>query len=498
MAAEKLMPQNVEAESSMLGAILIDPEALDVVLRELHTPKDCYNEAHATILTAQAEYLESEGHAPDLVELCDELARRGKLDEVGGTSYVSSLANHVPTSRNARHYARIVAREAVLRRIINAAGQMAGVAYSEPDADAALEQAQGFIDDVVATFTPDGRRPGPRQIRAGLSDLIDVLGEEGDNGERHRGVVGVPTFNSLDRPAYDKPLLGGLRKDDLITLAARPAVGKTSLAISIAHRNAVSARQDERRGVLIFSLEMSEEELITRLLAMEARVDLARLRSRWLDDDEWARVNGASGALADAPVYIDDTPAISLAEVRARTRRAVAEWNIGLVVVDYLQLMSGAALPQNASTRYVRGYENRQQEVSAIARGLKNLAREMHVPVLALSQLSRGVEQRADKTPQLSDLRESGEIEQASDVVMFIKRDDEDRPNVADILVAKHRGGPTGQVSLYFEAACARYRDLEVFDRDGRNLATGEQQQPVPARARDYVYDSADRDGWEG
>ncbi len=442
MAVEKLLPQNVEAEAGVLGSLLIDPEAI-VQIADFLRPEDFYNEAHRTIYQAAVELFES--HEPaDLITLCDELARRGKLDEVGGTSYVSSLANQVPTSRNVKHYAQIVERTAILRRLINAAGQIAGVAYSEPDADAALEQAERFIYEV-----------GQRAIRSDFDSLGAILRDYIDKldqlHERRGAVVGVGTgFADLDK------MTSGLQKSDLIVLAARPSIGKTALALSLAHNAALRYRH----GIAIFSLEMSKEQLAARLLSMDAHVDQQRLRTGYLDDDEWERISESVGRLADTQIYIDDTPGITLAEMRSKSRRLMLDRGFDLLIVDYLQLMQG-------SGGAARGPENRVQEISEISRGLKMLARELNVPVLALSQLSRAVESRTDKHPQLSDLRESGAIEQDSDIVMFIYRDevynpDTDRKNIADIIVAKHRNGPIGSVSLYFQAAQTRFRDLDL------------------------------------
>ncbi|HKS69007.1 MAG TPA: replicative DNA helicase, partial [Ktedonobacterales bacterium] len=383
MAVEKLLPQNVEAEAGVLGSLLIDPEAI-VQIADFLRPDDFYNEAHRTIYQAALELFES--HEPaDLITLCDELGRRGKLDEVGGTSYVSSLANQVPTSRNVKHYAQIVERTAILRRLINAAGQIAGVAYSEPDADAALEQAEKFIYEV-----------GQRAIRSDFDSLGAILRDYIDKldqlHEQRGSVVGVGTgFSDLDK------MTSGLQKSDLIILAARPSIGKTAMSLSLAHNAALRYHH----GIAMFSLEMSKEQLAARLLSMDARVDQQRLRTGYLDDDEWERISESVGRLADTQIYIDDTPGITLAEMRSKARRLMLDRGFDLLIVDYLQLMQGSGGNQ-------RGHENRVQEISEISRGLKMLARELNVPVLALSQLSRAVESRTDKHPQLSDLRESG------------------------------------------------------------------------------------------
>ena len=446
MAVEKLLPQNVEAEAGVLGSLLIDPEAV-VQVADFLRPEDFYREAHRTIFQAVLDLYETGGPA-DLITLTDELARRGKLDEIGGVSYVSSLANQVPTSRNVKRYAQIVERTAVLRRLINAAGQIAGVAYNEPDADDAIGQAEHLIADVSGRFSHSDFD----HIRDTLREYIDKL----DQLHEHRGsIVGVASgFSDLDK------LTGGLQKSDLVILAARPSVGKTAMSLSLAH----NASLRYGHGVAVFSLEMSKEQLVARLLSMDAQVDQQRLRTGYIDDDEWERISESVGRLSEANIYIDDTPGIPLVEMRSKARRLMMEHGFDLLIVDYLQLMQGSGGGR-------QGHENRVQEISEISRGLKGLARELNVPVLALSQLSRAVESRTDKKPQLSDLRESGSIEQDADVVMFIYRDevynpDTDRKNIADIIVAKHRNGPVGQISLYFQATQTRYRDLELRTPD--------------------------------
>ena len=444
MAVEKLLPQNVEAEASVLGSLLIDPEAI-VQIADFLRPEDFYREAHRTIYQAALDLFETREPA-DLITLTDELARRDKLEEVGGISYVSSLANQVPTSRHVKHYAQIVERTSVLRRLIHAAGQIAGVAYNEPDANTAIEQAEQYLFEVSQRSS----RTEFDSVGVILRDYLDTL----DHLQEQRGtVVGVATgFADLDK------MTSGLQKSDLVILAARPSVGKTAMALSLAHNSA-----NKGYGVAIFSLEMSKEQLVGRLLSMDAMIDQQRLRTGYLDDDEWERISESVARLSDKPIYIEDTAGITLSEMRSKARRLMMEHPYDLLIVDYLQLMQG--------TGGGPGHENRVQEISQISRGLKVLARELNVPVLALSQLSRAVESRTDKRPQLSDLRESGSIEQDSDIVMFIYRDevynpDTDRKNIADIIVAKHRNGPVGQVSLFFQAAQTRYRDLDLRTPD--------------------------------
>ena len=412
---EKLLPQNIEAECGVLGSIIIDPEAIVQVSDFLHAD-DFYRDAHNTIYEVILQLYEE--HEPaDFITICDELERRNKLEEVGGASYITSLINQVPTSGNVEFYARIVERTAILRRLIHAAGQIAAIAYEEGDADIALDKAEQLIFNI-----------SQRHARSDFTHMREVLAEymnKLDQLHEHRGtIVGVPTgFTDLDR------LTGGLQKSDLIVLAARPGIGKSSLALSLAHNTALKYRN----SIAVFSLEMSKDQLAQRLLSMDARIDQQRLRTGIIEEDEWDRI-----------VYAMDT---------------LSEHGIDLIIVDYLQLMQ--------ATIGGRRNENRVQEISEISRSLKGLARELNVPVLALAQLSRAVESRQSKVPQLSDLRESGSIEQDSDIVMFIYRDDlynqeSERKNIADIIIAKHRNGPVGEISLYFQASQTRFRDLEL------------------------------------
>jgi replicative DNA helicase len=438
---EKLLPQNIEAECGTLGSIIIDPEAI-VQVADFLTAEDFYRDAHRTIYEVILQLYEE--HEPaDYITICDELERRNKLEDVGGASYITSLINQVPTSGNVEYYGRIVERTAILRRLIHAAGQIAAIAYEEADAEAALDKAEQLIFAI-----------GQRHSRSDFSHLRELLSDYMEKleqlHERRGTIVGVPTgFTDLDR------LTGGLQKSDLIVLASRPGTGKTSLALSLAHNAAVKFQN----SIAVFSLEMSKEQLVQRLLSMDAGVDQQRMRTGWIEDDDWERIVYAMGTLSEANIWIDDTASISSMELRSKARRLQAEHGVDLIIVDYLQLMQ--------STAGGKRNENRVQEISEISRNLKGLARELNVPVLALAQLSRAVESRQSKVPQLSDLRESGSIEQDSDIVMFIYRDDvynpeSERKNIADIIVAKHRNGPVGQVSLYFQANQTRFRDLEL------------------------------------
>jgi replicative DNA helicase len=379
---EKLLPQNIEAECGVLGSIIIDPEAIVQVADFLHSD-DFYRDAHRTIFQVIMELYEQR-EAADFITICDELERQGKLETVGGASYITSLINQVPTSGNVEFYGRIVERNAILRRLIHAAGQIAAIAYDESDADVALDKAEQLIFNISQNHA--------RTDFSLLRDLLTDFQEKLNQLHERRGViVGVPTgFTDLDR------LTGGLQKSDLIILAARPAMGKTSMALSLAHNSAIQYQN----SVVVFSLEMSKEQLVQRLLSMDAKVDQQRLRTGWIEDDEWERIVYSMGTLSEANIWIDDTAGISTIEMRSKARRLQAEHGIDLIIVDYLQLMQATV----DGKRNV----NRVQEISEVSRSLKALARELDVPVLALAQLSRAVESRQSKVPQLSDLRESG------------------------------------------------------------------------------------------
>jgi len=378
---EKLLPQNIEAECGVLGSIIIDPEAI-VQVSDFLQPEDFYRDAHRTIYEVILHLYQS-GEPADFITICDELERRNRLEDVGGASYITSLINQVPTSGNVEYYGHIVERTSTLRRLIHAAGQIAAVAYEEGDADVALDKAERLIFEI-----------SQRHSRSDFSSMEAILAEYMTKLEqlnaRRGSIIGVPTgFTDLDR------LTGGLQRSDLVILAARPGVGKTSLALSVAHNAALKYKH----SVAIFSLEMSKEQLAQRLLSMDAGIDQQRMRTGWIEEDEWERIVYASDKLSEANIWIDDTAGISTMEMRSKARRLQAEHGVDLIIVDYLQLMQASSSGRN---------ENRVQEVSEISRSLKGLARELNVPVLALAQLSRSVESRQSKVPQLSDLRESG------------------------------------------------------------------------------------------
>jgi replicative DNA helicase len=433
MPEDRLPPQNIEAEEAVLGSLLLDPTCI-VQIADFLRPGDFYREKNNWVYEADVA-LYDRRNVIDVVTLCDELERQGHLADVGGSAYISTLMNAVPTAAHVEHYAHIVERCATLRRLITAGTGIVRLGYQE-DADPAiaLDKAEQLI------FAVAERRLSRDfvTLREALRDYFDQI----DTLHAHHGkLVGVPTgFHDLD------DLLGGLHNSDLIIVAGRPSAGKTSFATTIAQHIAVS----EKKPVALFSLEMSVEQLVQRLLCSEANVDSQRLRGGFIDDDEWQRITEAMGTLSDAPMFIDDSANITAMELRTKARRLKAEHDIGAVFIDYLQLM----------------------QVSEIARSLKGLARELNVPVVALSQLSRAVESRNPHTPILSDLRESGSIEQDADVVMFVHREEmydqnTEKKNIADIIVAKHRNGPIGTIPLRWFGSQTRFADLAVQPADG-------------------------------
>jgi replicative DNA helicase len=443
MTVDRLPPQNIEAEQSVLGSLLIDREAIIKTAPFLRA-EDFYREAHGRIYAAILDLHEHREPA-DFVTLCDALERSAELDSVGGPAYLTSLINSVPTSIHVEHYAHIVERTAILRRLIEAAGKIAGLAYGEAeDVDVVVDRAEQILFDV-----------SQRRVSRGLTPIKRILTEYYDRIEylhQHQGeMVGLPTgFLDLDR------LLGGMQRSDLIIVAGRPGMGKSSLGMSIAHNTALK----HNAVVAFFSLEMSAEQLVQRLIAGETGITSQRLRTGDIRDIEWDKLVKASGTLAETAVFVDDTPSPSPMEIRTKCRRLAAEYGLDLIIVDYLQLMRGGGRS-----------ENRVQEVSYISRQLKALARELSVPVVAMSQLSRAVESRQDKRPILSDLRESGTIEQDADVVIFIYRDEmydenTERKHIADIIISKHRNGPTGQISLRFAAEQTKFVDLDTYHKD--------------------------------
>jgi replicative DNA helicase len=438
-APNKTLPQNIEAEEAVLGSLLIDPDAIIRVATFLQ-PDDFYVQRNGWIYAAIRDLHERREPA-DLVTLTDELERREQLAQIGGPPFLTSLINATPTSIHVEYYARIVERTAILRRLIDAAGQIAKLAYQDvDDVDEVVDRAESIIFGVSEKRASRDLVP-IRQVLDEFYDRIEYL-------SAHQGeIIGIPTgLADLDK------LLGGFQRSDLIIIAGRPGMGKTSLALSIALQAA--RKWDKRVG--IFSLEMSNEQVVQRLVSAETGIDSQRLRLGDIHENEWPIFVQATSLLSDTQVFIDDTPAISALEMRTKARRLHAEHGLDLLIVDYLQLMRGDFRS-----------ENRVQEISFISRSLKGLARELNIPVVALSQLSRAVEARHDKRPMLSDLRESGSIEQDADVVVFVYRDeiynpDTEFPSIAELRVGKHRSGPTGIFSVYFKKELAQFVDLEI------------------------------------
>lgn len=437
---ERQLPSNIEAECGVLGSLLIDPEAVSLVADWL-SPDDFYRDSHRTIYEAMIALYEH--HQPaDFITLCDLLEQRKQLETVGGGSYLTSLITGVPTSGNVEYYGRIVAQKAGFRRLIHAAGHIAALGYTE------TEDAQERAEQLLFALQ--------RHSTRGFLSLAEVMGDCMNDLEavqkREQRLLGVPTgFRYLD-----SALGGGLQRSDLVLLAARPGNGKTSLALTIA----ASAALTEHKRVAFFSLEMSARQLGLRLLAMRANQDQRRLRLGLIDD--WDQVVIASDELAEGAIWIDETAGISHTALRSKVRRLQATHGVDLIIVDYLQLMHAL---QGDGKRFAL----REQEIAEISRSLKAVAKELNVPVLALAQLSRAVESRQNKRPQLSDLRESGALENDADVALFIYRedlyqepDDTAMRNMAEIIIAKHRNGPVGQVVLRFDPSRTCFTDIEA------------------------------------
>lgn len=439
---DRLPPQNLEAEASVLGGIMLDRDAVIKIADQLSSD-DFYDQRNQQIFETMLELYEDR-MSIDLLTVSNKLEEKGFLETIGGMSYLTSLVNSTPSAAHVVHYAKIVQKKGTLRKLIHASSDIINSAFGDiEDVDTLLDVAEQKLFGVSQKYLKQNFIP--------LSSVLHETFDRIDELHKERGKLrGIATgFADLDR------LLGGLQKSDLIILAARPSMGKTSLALDIVRHVGVK----EKVPVGIFSLEMSKDQLVDRLLAAEADVDMWRMRTGRLSDEgennDFERIGHAMGRLAEAPIFIDDSASSNIMEIRTKARRLQAENDLSLIVVDYLQLMEG------------RSTENRVQEVSEISRALKSLARELNVPVLALSQLSRAVESRNPPIPQLSDLRESGSIEQDADVVMFIYREDlykgrnAKRPNIAEIYIKKHRNGPTGQLDLYFDQTKTSFRNLE-------------------------------------
>ncbi|MBO9542145.1 replicative DNA helicase [bacterium] len=439
---ERIPPQSIEAEQSVLGALLISADAL-VRVSEILKPESFYRHAHATLYETILRVAER-GEPVDLVTVSTDLRTANRLDEIGGYTYLMDLAASIPTAANAEYYARIVEEKAALRALITGGTKIVELGYSQTQKlDETIDEAERIIFDVA-----QGRRTSKdiSHIKDILRDTFETIEHRYENQDN---VMGYATgYYDLDY------MMSGLHSSDMIVLAARPAMGKTSFALNLAQNIA----KLNNLPVMVFSLEMSKEQLAQRLICSEARINAHRIKTGFLSETDWPKLTEAIGSLASSPIYIDDTPAITVMEVRGKARRlkALEKKELGLIVIDYLQLMSGGGSSSDG---------NRVQEISAISRNLKALARELNVPIIALSQLSRAVESRTDKRPMLSDLRESGAIEQDADIVMFIYRDEYYNQesldkNVAEVILAKHRNGPVGTVKLFFEKEHTRFENL--------------------------------------
>ncbi|AQQ54915.1 replicative DNA helicase [Planococcus lenghuensis] len=427
-AIDRVPPHNYEAEQSVIGAVFLEPQAL-ITVAEIVMPEDFYRLAHQKIFSTMLA-LNDRGKAIDVVTVTEELSAKRELEDVGGISYLAEIANSVPTAANAVHYANIVEEKALLRRLIRTATSIVEDGFTrEDEVEALLSEAEKKMMEVSS-----------RKNAGDFKHIKDVLVNTYDNIEmlhtRKGDVTGIPTgFRDLDR------ITAGFQRNDLIIVAARPSVGKTAFALNVAQN--VATKTDE--NVAIFSLEMGAEQLVMRMLCAEGNIDAQILRTGALQNEDWRKLTMAMGSLSNSGIFIDDTPGVRINEIRAKCRRLKQEHGLGMILIDYLQLIQGNGRPG----------ENRQQEVSEISRSLKGLARELQVPVIALSQLSRGVEQRQDKRPMMSDLRESGSIEQDADIVSFLYREDyydketEDQ-NMIEIIIAKQRNGPVGTVKLAF------------------------------------------------
>ncbi|MUV37922.1 DNA helicase [Lentibacillus sp. JNUCC-1] len=437
--SDRTPPHNIEAEQAVLGAVFLEPEAFSSAAERL-LPADFYRAAHQRIFDTMTK-LTDRGEPIDLVTVTTALANEKTLDEAGGVSYLSDLAGSVPTAANIEYYSKIVEEKALLRRLIRTATDIVSTSYEkEDDVEDILNEAEKNILDVSS-----------RRNTGAFKEIKDVLIDVYDNIEmlhhNNADITGVPTgFRDLDQ------ITSGFQRNDLIIIAARPSVGKTAFALNIAQNVAINTEEN----VAIFSLEMGADQLVSRMLCAEGNIDAQRLRTGSLEAEDWGKLTMAMGSLSNAGIFIDDSPGIRVNEIRSKCRRLKQEHGLGMIVIDYLQLIQGSA----------NSRENRQQEVSEISRSLKALARELEVPLIALSQLSRGVESRQDKRPMMSDLRESGSIEQDADIVGFLYRDDyydqeSEKQNIIEIIISKQRNGPVGTVELAFVKEYNKFVDLD-------------------------------------
>jgi len=436
------LPYSYESEASVLGAIIIDTNAL-VKIADKITVEDFYEERHQKIFSAISDLYEAR-KAIDVLTIANQLKAKNALDEVGGAIYITELTNFVPTAAHVESYATIVVEKAVRRRLISINKEIAALVMDESKE----------LKDLIEIAESEMMKVGQKEVRQTIVSIETILAESFERlDDLHKDknkIRGVTTgFRAMD------DLLAGLQKSDLFILAGRPSMGKTAFVLNLAHNVATLSKEP----VLIFSLEMSKEQLVDRLLSMESGVDAWALRTGNLTDTDFEKISHAMGTLSEVPILFDDTPGITVSDLRTKARREAHKQPLGLIIIDYLQLMSGGS-------RF-GGSDNRTQEISEISRGLKGIARELNVPLIALSQLSRSVESRNPPHPQLADLRESGSIEQDADVVAFIYREDyynpeTDRKSIMDIFVKKHRNGPTGNIELYFDKEKQRFRSLDT------------------------------------
>jgi len=448
---DRLPPQNLEAEQALLGSLMLDKDAI-IKIENTIIPDDFYKNTHAKIFSAMVE-LYAHQEPIDMLSLTNRLEEKNQLEEIGGSGYLASLVNSVPSAANVVYYAKIIQKKATLRRLINTAGQILTLGYEESEeVDKLLDDAEKLIFGISQKYLSQSFL----HVKPILQETFDRIDRLHQNKDKFRGIA--TGFQDLDMA------LNGLQKSDLLIIAARPSLGKTSISLDIARYVGIR----EKKGVGIFSLEMSKEQLVDRLLCAEAKVDLRRLRSGRLssdgENDEFSRISEAMATLSEAPIYIDDAGSSNVMAMRTMARRLQNETgNLGLIIIDYLQLM------QSDRTKRSNYSDNRVQELGEITRSLKSLAKELNIPIIAISQLSRAVESREGQKPRLSDLRESGTIEQDADVVLMIYREsrvhetDENR-NIADIIIAKHRNGPIGTIKLYFRGERASFENLSQRD----------------------------------
>jgi replicative DNA helicase len=438
-SSHKLPPQHIEAEQSILGGILIENEAINRVT-EIVDADDFYREAHRKIFNALINLSERDEPA-DLITLTNELQKIDQLDSIGGASYLTSLIDSVPTAANIQYYARIVKEKAILRKLIQASTEIITQSYEDRgDVEVFLDEAERAIFEISEKRVRPSFYPIREIVKASFATIEKLF-------QKKEAVTGVPSgFRELDR------MTAGFQPSDLVIIAGRPSMGKTAFCLDVAEYAAIG----NKIPVAIFSLEMSKEQLVIRMLCSQAHVEGTRLRTGYLNESDWPRLTIAAGNLSEAPIYIDDTAALSVLELRAKARRLKSDYGLGMLVVDYLQLMKGRAR-----------VESRQQEISEISRSLKALAKELNIPVIAVSQLSRKTEERTGNRPQLSDLRESGAIEQDADLILFIYRDEvynrsEDNPNrgKAEVIIGKQRNGPIGKIDLAFLDKFTSFKDL--------------------------------------